>query len=77
MNFSGKFGADSIIWYPSSGGRDGDDGCLNIGGNYWSASVYYDSPYNSYYMFFVWDGRVYPSSGNIRASGCSVRCVQE
>lgn len=77
MNFSGKFGADSIIWYPSSGMRNSGDGCLNIGGNYWSASVYYENPNNSYYMFFVWDGRVYPSSGNIRAAGCSVRCVQE
>lgn len=33
MNFSGKFGSASIIWYPASGYRNGGDGSLNNVGN--------------------------------------------
>ena len=76
MNFSGKFGSDQTIWYPASGYRSGDS--LSYVGNfgfYWSASTVGISAYtldlgNS-------NNDVYPSNGNRRAHGNSVRCLQE
>ena len=67
----------SATWYPASGYRYGIDGSLNdVGGNgyCWSAS-----PRNNlaFYLYFYDDGRVYPSDYDDRASGCSVRCIQE
>ena len=81
MNFSGKFGSDQTIWYPASGYRYYVDGSLDgYGGNYWSASpdIYdiYDID-GAYGLNFFDNGDVYPSSGGIRAFGCSVRCLQE
>ena len=77
MNLSGKFGSASTIWYPASGCRDNFDGSLiyvESYGRYWSAS-----PGRSYAYFlnFSYDGYVYPSSNDDRASGLSVRCLQE
>ena len=77
MNFSGKFGSVSTIWYPASGYRNGGDGDLyNVGnyGIYWSASP---DGLNAYYLYFYHDGYVYPSSYDTRAYGYSVRCLQE
>ena len=77
MNFSGKFGSASTIWYPASGYRRNDDGGLyNVGscGGYWSASPYNDS---AYYLDFNGYGSVNPSYCNFRANGQSVRCLQE
>ena len=77
MNFSGKFGADQTIWYPASGYRGNYDVSLrSVGylGNYWSASP--DDDY-AYRLYFDGDGDVNPSSGNRRAYGQSVRCLQE
>ena len=77
MNFSGKFGSASTIWYPASGCRSYSDGSLDYVcyyGNYWSAS-----PSNSYAYglnFSVFDG-VGPSDYYNRAYGHSVRCLQE
>ena len=67
----------SATWYPASGYRYGIDGSLyDVGGNgyCWSAS-----PRNNlaFYLYFYDDGRVYPSDYDGRASGCSVRCIQE
>ena len=78
MNFSGKFGSASTIWYPASGCRYDNDGGLYNGGNigsYWSASPFSN---NAYRLNFDSDGYVYPSNnyGN-RAYGFSVRCTQE
>ena len=77
MDFSGKFGSASTIWYPASGYRDDDGGSLNdVGyyGRYWSAS-----PNNNYayFLYFNSNGDVYPSGNYSRASGRSVRCLQE
>ena len=77
MNFSGKFGSATIIWYPASGYRDYRDGSLgSVGdsGNCWSAS-----PNNNlaYRLYFNYNGYVYPSNFNDRAYGRSVRCLQE
>ena len=80
MNFSGKFGSASTIWYPASGSRYYSDGSLiSVGcsGYYWSASpdnIYaYSLSFSCYY-----DGDVYPSlDESFRAFGQSVRCLQE
>ena len=77
MNFTGRFGSASTIWYPASGSREYDDGGLNYvgsGGYCWSASPY---SHNAYYLKFYYDGYVYPSSYSYRADGQSVRCLQE
>lgn len=77
MNFSGKFGSSSTIWYPASGYR-GIDGVLYDVGNYggcWSASP---NSYYAYYLTFDYNRYdVYPSSNNYRASGRPVRCIKE
>lgn len=78
MNFSGKFGSASTIWYPASGSRHSYyGGSLNgvgYSGRYWSASP---SSNYAYYLRFGSNGSVYPSLSNTRASGSSVRCLQE
>ena len=77
INFSGKFGSASTIWYPASGCRYDRGGSLyGVGdlGLYWSAS-----PSNSiaYGLGFFNFGSVDPSGGDSRAYGLSVRCLQE
>ena len=77
MNFFGKFGSASTIWYPASGYRYNNDGSLNYVGSYgvyWSASPSYDLAYR---LYFDNDGNIYPSIGTSRARGLSVRCLQE
>ena len=79
MNFSGKFGSASTIWYPASGYRYRGDGSLGGAGNYdygycWSASP---SSSNSYNLGFDSSGSVDPSDSTPRAAGYSVRCIQE
>ena len=77
MNFSGKFGSASTIWYPASGFREDYGGSLydiGIVGFYWSASPY---NYYAYRLSFDKDGYVSPSSYTSRPSGLSVRCLQE
>ena len=77
MNFSGKFGNASTIWYPASGSRRCYSGSLDgVGsdGYYWSASP---SSNDAYSMFFFDYGNVVLSGLSLRASGCSVRCLQE
>ena len=77
MNFSGKFGSASTIWYPASGSLYGSVGRLsNVGneGYCWSASP---SSYKSYDLTFDYDSDVYPSFRGYRSKGLSVRCLQE
>ena len=76
MNFSGKFGSASTIWYPASGYRHGNVGSLDhvcSFGFYWSAS---SSTYYACSLYFSDNGDVYPSYSDYRASGRSVRCLQ-
>ena len=78
MNFSGKFGDASTIWYPASGYRDSHGGYLfdvGDGGYYWSSAS--PSSYDAYYLHFYYSGYVNPSYYNPRAYGYSVRCLQE
>lgn len=81
MNFSGKFGSAATIWYPASGFRFYKDGRLNNVsdiGFYWSASTYNDYGYDgAYRLDFIYNGDVHPSYNYYRASGQSVRCLQE
>lgn len=77
MNFSGRFGSASTIWYPTSGYRNGKDGNLSDVGFYgycWSASP--GSNY-AYYLLFSYEGGVSPSRGSNRAGGRSVRCIKD
>ena len=79
VNFSGKFGSASTIWYPASGYRYSDDGSLYYVvylGSYWSASPYNNNDADAYYLHFSNDGRVNPSNISSRADGRSVRCLQ-
>ena len=78
MNFSGRFGNASTIWYPASGFRNclssGSLGFVGAHGYYWSASPY------SYYascLTFDYDGYVGLSYNYDRAFGLSVRCVKD
>ena len=76
MNFSGKFGSASTIWYPASGGRNSNDGSLYYVGNlgyYWSASP---TGYYAYNLYFAYTGD-FGLSYDYRALGRSVRCLQE
>ncbi|MBE6250521.1 MAG: hypothetical protein E7111_02580 [Bacteroidales bacterium] len=76
MNFSGKFGSASTIWYPASGCLGYGDGGLysvGLGGLYWSASPY---SYGAYALSLDNFGPVDPSIDDIRADGLSVRCLQ-
>ena len=76
MNFSGKFGSASTIWYPASGFSYYGNGSLYVvgdSGSYWSASPYNDY---AYWLRFNYDGSVYPSTRHYRLCGRSVRCLQ-
>ena len=76
MDFSGKFGSASTIWYPASGYRYyGRGGLSSVGnfGNYWSASP---NGFFAYSLCFDNNGSVLPSDDGNRASGLSVRCLQ-
>ena len=82
MNFSGKFGSDSVIWYPCTGlysSRDGGfdyvgEACYN-----WSSSASTSKYYlGAQYFNFWYNGNVFPSGGVADfASGMPVRCIQE
>ena len=77
MNFSGKFGSASSIWYPASGYHARSGGSLfNVGycGSYWSASPY---SYGADSLYFSNSGSVSPWYYDSRAFGQSVRCLQE
>ena len=77
MNFFGKFGSASTIWYPDSGFCNFYAGGLdNVGycGYFWSVSTF--SGY-AYSLRFTNVGEVYPSDYDSRAWGYAVRCVKE
>ena len=76
MNFSGKFGSASSIWYPASGFRSYSDGGLygfGACGGCWSASPHGGGAYG---LGFDSGGDVFPPVDGNRANGLSVRCLQ-
>ena len=46
---------------------------LGSRGSYWSSTVYYNASF-AYYLYFDGSG-IWPSDGNVRGSGYSVRCM--
>ena len=77
MNFSGKFGYASTIWYPASGWRGSSVGSLgDVGriGYYWSASL---GIYGAYNLDFGSRGYVGTSTDFYRSAGYSMRCIKE
>lgn len=75
INFS--ISSPSTIWYPASGYRYHDDGILrNVGegGYYWSVTT---DGYCACSLYFYYNGDVYPTYGNLRAHGFSVRCMKD
>lgn len=79
LNFSSVFGSDATIWYPAAGYLNYDDGSLNvvgIYGSYWSVTPRVNVS-TAYYLYFISNGNVYPSSDDWRSYGRSVRCLQE
>ena len=77
MGISFSISSPSTTWYPASVYRSFSVGSLsNVGsyGYYWSASP---NSYGAYFLYFSYDGYVYPSRGRSRAFGHSVRCIQE
>ena len=73
LNFSGKFGSASTIWYPSSGYR-GISAPTGGWGRFWSASP---NDSKAYYLEFDSYSRVYPSMSNSRVYAFAVRCIKE
>ena len=76
MNFSGKFGSASVIWYPASGHRTDYDGSLyGVGyrGDYWSVTP---RSLGAYFLYFS-SRYVSLSNDYSRAFGQSVRCLKE
>ena len=77
MNFSGKFGSASTIWYPASGFRSRNVGSpVGVGyyGYYWSAST--NGSGDASYLNTNYNGGVGPGCYYSRAHGYSVRCLQ-
>ena len=78
MDFSGKFGSATTIWYPAAGYHDdGYPNYLNHVGSYgiwWSCTPY---DYYAYILYLLSGGYVVPSGSEYRACGFSVRCLQE
>lgn len=82
MNFSGKFGGASIIWYPVSGKRNADGSYTKpgSGGYFWSASPYDNDSRYLYYAYTMAcgsNGNVATHSTGSRADALSVRCQKE
>ena len=86
VNFSGKFGSASTIWYPAPGWRyDNGEFCMDYDdnfnfcgyGKYWSASPSIFASSYACCLDFSEDGYFDQSSGFVRSDGCSVRCQKE
>ena len=75
MNFSGKLGPSTIIWYPATGWRASSGGMTYVGydGIYWSASTSYGVAYT---LWFDYYDTIYPKYGYEPSMSCSVRCLQ-
>ena len=79
VNFSGKFGSASNIWYPATGYLDSSYNLLTLVGgmgNYWSASPSSNKAYSLYFSMGNYS-YLQTSSSDFRANGFSVRCVKE
>ncbi len=81
VNFSGKFGEASVIWYPASGYRSSADGSLEyvgVFGRYCSASPDSDNAGRPHTLLFNSDYDYANLLNSINhACGLPVRCLQE
>ena len=79
INFSGKFGSASSIWYPVHFFRDASFGSIWHSGasNYWSGSTTSGAYYYSYAFGLNEYGAVVPFCEISRAQGAYVRCLKE
>ena len=70
INFCGKFGDDTIIWYPS---------VKRVSSNLYSSdsATYWGRSSNHCGLDFSYSGSISPFGGALGASGCLVRCLQE
>lgn len=78
--FGGNHNSDhkGSLFLPAAGLRYGNSGELantSSNGYYWSSSPYYGGSSSAGYLYFG-SGSVYPLNYGYRASGFSVRCVQ-
>ena len=80
INFSGKFGSASTIWYPATGYRHCKSGSLmevGVDGSCWSTSASTYAPH-PYFLSINKYGYVWPSDDvAARSFAQSVRCIQE
>ena len=83
INFSGKFGSATTIWYPASGVRSGGNdsvliSTLPLSSYWWSASINRrDSNFFYAHTLNVSKKIVAPNGSVFLQRGLSVRCVQE
>jgi len=78
INFSGKFGSTSTIWYPASGYRSYYSGSLvQVGDSGHSSSASPAGGVQHSYLLLEDDGGGSTSFFTNRADGLSVRCLQE
>lgn len=82
FDFSGLFGADKNIWYPSSGYlhiNSGHVSYVDNGAFYWSASPGRPDVawWASCLYFYYPTSLISPAHNQQRAYGCAVRCIQE
>ncbi len=79
MNFSGKFGADDIIWYPAFNGRSYSYG--DFASKYYSNRYYWFCNFDRLDMAFCMSlssqGNVYPYNSQGTANALPVRCCKE
>ena len=77
INFSGKYGSASTIWYPSAGYRNLGSGSISNVGIDADVWLVYPLTNEMGAMSFDCNGNVAPLSSSYRANGLSVRCIQE
>lgn len=78
IDFSGRFGASSTLWYPASGVRERVDGSLGyvaVHGLYWSASS--ASRTKAYRLYFHKYSYVNASESDPCSYGYAIRCCRE
>ena len=76
IDFSGKFGSSSVIWYPAAGFFDYKGELIHVDnrGGWWSCSL---QGSDAYRLFFQDNGNVGPLACNPRSVGHSVRCLKD
>ena len=70
---------ETTAWYPAVGSRSNDRGTLrSVGsnGDYWSASVCWDS-YSYAYNLYVYNSSVMPANYGVPCNSYPVRCIKE